>query len=121
MKTYSPTYVRGNSIELRILWQDAVLSPISFANRVVRVAVREVDNAPDVLFEANSEDNPLLVVIEELILPEAVGKIVIKMSPALTQTFPIGDLPYHVEVVDLDGYVRTILQGRLMIIEDIVR
>ena len=121
MKSYSPTYVRGNSIEIRILWQDAVLSPIPFANRTVRIAVREVDNAPDLLFEANSVDDPQLVVIEELLAPVEVGKLILKIEPTITQSFPIGDLPYHVEVVDLDGYVRTILMGRLLIIEDIVR
>jgi hypothetical protein len=123
MKTYSPEFIIGDSISLPILWQDSDEVGISFINRKVRIVVREYisDNDNLVLVDLNSDDHSDLVNILEKNDSTKIGKLEILIPSSTTQSFPVGDLPYNIEVTDLDGFVRTILRGRLKMISDIAR
>ena len=123
MKSYSPTYVIGDSISLPILWQDSAENGITFLSRRVRLVVRQFisDSNDEVLVDLNSDDNPNEIEILENIDRTKIGKIEILIPSSTTQKFPVGDLPYNIEVLDADGFRRTILSGRFKMISDIAR
>ena len=114
-------YLVGDTIDIYMSWEDSEGTAISFISRTVRFVVREIGEATDVLFSADSVNNPDIVAVLEKTNPTKTGELIIKVSSEVTSLFPIGDLPYNIEVTDADGYVRTILKGRLNMMLDIAR
>lgn len=123
MKNYSLSIVQGDTISLPILWQDSAENGITFVNRRVRIVVRQYikDSDDKVLVDLNSDANPDDVEILEKIDITKTGKVEILIASSITKNFPVGDLPYNIEVLDADGFLRTILSGRFKIISDIAR
>ena len=121
LKYYSPTKIRGDTILIPVSWVDSESTPIPFIQRKVRLSVRQYEDDDTTLFNKNSDDHPNAIKIKEVLDPQAVGLLEILITSEESSAFPIGDLPYNLEVTDLDGFVRTILRGRLNMIYDVTR
>ena len=121
MKTYNQDFVQGDTILLPISWVDSSNTAITFNSRTIRFSVRETEDSDTTLFDKNSNDHPDAVKNLEITDATKKGILEIKITSAETALFPRGDLPYNLEVTDQDGFRRTILRGRLMMIADIAR
>lgn len=122
MKTYSPSLVIGDTLELPIKWVDADDQPITFLQRRVDFMIRS-EVSGDVLVSLNSIDDHELVDRLEVRLDDTAyeGELVITVPASSTALFPRGTLPYQVQVTDLNGAVKTILKGTINTLDDVVR
>jgi hypothetical protein len=120
-KKHDVTVVRGDTVHLPVKWVDSANTAIPFTNRALRFTVREYEHSANTLFDKNSSDNPNDIKRMELSNVANIGVVEILISSAESASFPLGDLPYNLQVTDQDGFVRTLLRGRIQIIEDIAR
>ena len=120
-KKHDITVIRGDTIHLPVKWVDSANTAIPLANRSVRFTVREYEHLATVLYDKNSTNNPNDIKRMELTNIANLGIVEVLISSAECTTFPLGDLPYNLQVTDQDGFVRTLLRGRIQIIEDIAR
>lgn len=121
---YSPVMVIGDTLDLAIQWVDADSTPISFEMRTVRFVVRDYDDSTTTYVDVTTGDSPYIrrIGIDVLSAEPAVGLLEITIPSEITQIFPVGTLPYQIQVTDDDnGFRRTILRGYIKTLADIVR
>lgn len=121
MNTYNPTYTKGDTILIPLQWVDAENTPISFVGRVIRFCVRETEYSTSTLFDKTNLTHPAQINVLEVDDVLKKGLLEVTISSAETSLFPEGDLPYNLQLEDQDGFVSTILRGRLNILSDIAR
>jgi hypothetical protein len=123
MKTYNPTCVVGDTIEIPIKWVDSADEPISFLQRRVDFVVRRDQDDLSALYSADSTNNETEVDRLEVTKSDSSykGELVITIPSASTLSFPVGTLPYQLQVTDINGFVRTILRGTINMLADVAR
>lgn len=124
--TYSPVMVVGDTLTMDIQWVDSENNPISFNGRNVRFVVRDSElNTGSTLVDIDTTNNMDIIYrpgVDTPLFDGSTGTLAIRVPSATTALFPVGTLPYQVQVTDTDnGDVRTILRGYIKTTADLAR
>lgn len=109
---------QGSTFTTSLEWQDGAGSPIDLTGYSARMQVR-TEWADD---EGPATDPVLdLTDADAITLGGALGTVVVTVDDAATEAIPYGRYVYDLELVDVDGVVTRLVQGRFTVRPEVTR